>query len=162
MDLSRSTTTLAAIALAVIFAVPAVRHWRERPAVPPDPPQPIRSAWIAANDLEVGGGGDYMFGLSLAPDGRRLVYPAARSGVVSLWLHDLRNGETREVPGTAGAAMPFWSSDGSKIGYFASAHVRVVDLATDRRPISPMRRKDAAQVGISRAIWCSRRQPRPG
>ena len=71
-----------------------------------------------------------MFGLSLAPDGRKLVYPAARSGVVSLWLHDLRNGETRELPGTAGATMPFWSSDGSKVGFFTSAHVRMIDLAT--------------------------------
>src|SRR4051794_39630695 len=130
MDLSRSTTTLAALALAMVFAVPAIRHWRERPVTPPAAPQAIRSAWIAANGLDVGGGGDYTFGLALAPDGRQLVYPAARSGVVSLWLHDLRNGEPREVPATAGGTMPFWSRDGSKIGFFAGAHVRVVDLAT--------------------------------
>ena len=29
------------------------------------------------------------------PDGRQLVYPAAKAGVVSLWLHDLSSGETR-------------------------------------------------------------------
>jgi Tol biopolymer transport system component len=120
----------AAIALAAIFAVPAIRHWRERPPAPPAPPQPIRTAWIAPNDLDVGGAGDYMFGLSLAPDGRKLVYPAVRAGVVSLWLHDLRNGETRELAGSDGGAMPFWSSDGSKIGFFAHAHVRSADLAT--------------------------------
>jgi hypothetical protein len=71
-----------------------------------------------------------MFGLSNAPDGRKLVYPAARSGAVSLWLHDLRNGETRALPGSDGGAMPFWSSDGTRIGFFANAQVRVLDLAT--------------------------------
>lgn len=133
MDLNRSTTTViaaAAIILAAIFAVPAIRHWRERPPAPPPPPQPLRSAWIAPGNVDVGSGGDYLFGLSLAADGRKLVYPAARSGAVSLWLHDLRNGETQALPGTDGAAMPFWSSDGSKIGFFANGHVRAFDLAS--------------------------------
>lgn len=80
----------------------------------------------------MGAGGDYLFGLSLAPDGRKLVYPAARAGVVSLWLHDLRNGETRALPGTDGAAMPFWSGDAGKIGFFASGHLRVLDLEGGR------------------------------
>ncbi len=39
--------------------------------------------------------------------GRRMaagcVYPAAKAGVVSLWLHDLRTGEARALPGTDGA-----------------------------------------------------------
>jgi Tol biopolymer transport system component len=133
MDLNRSTTTLttvAALALAAIFAVPAIRHWRERPPAPPPPPQPLRTAWIAPDSVAVGGGGDYLFGLAIAPDGRRLVYPAALSGAVSLWLHDLRNGETRVLPGTDGAVAPFWSSDGSKVGFFANAHVRALDLAS--------------------------------
>lgn len=113
---------------AIVFAVPAIRHWRERPPAPPSPPQPLRSAWIAPEGLEIGGGGDYLFGLSLAPDGRRLVYPAAKAGVVALWLHDLRNGEARAVPGSDGAAIPFWSHDGSRVGFFANHHLRVLDL----------------------------------
>jgi len=118
----------AAIA-AVIFAVPAIRHWSERPPEPPLPPQPIRAAWLPADDLDVGAGGDYSFGLALAPDGRRLVYPAAKAGFVSLWLHDLRSGESRELPGTEHAAMPFWSADGVTVGYFAAGHIRTIDIA---------------------------------
>jgi Tol biopolymer transport system component len=49
--------------------------------------------------------------------------------VVSLWLHDLSSGATRELPGTGGAAMPFWSADMAKVGFFAGSKLRVVDLA---------------------------------
>jgi Tol biopolymer transport system component len=40
--------------------------------------------------------------LPLAADGRRLVYPAAKAGVVTLFVYDLRTGATRELPGDAG------------------------------------------------------------
>ena len=121
--------TAVAIIAAIVFAVPAIRHWRERPPAPPPPPQPLRSAWSPPDGL-VAGNGDYSFGLALARDGRHLVFPAAKSGVVSLWLHDLRNGETRALPGTDAGAMPFWSIDGSKIGFFANGKIRSLDLAS--------------------------------
>ncbi|HET6599048.1 MAG TPA: hypothetical protein VFG60_03720, partial [Burkholderiaceae bacterium] len=72
--------TIAALLLAAIFAVPAIRHWRERPPVPAPPPQPLRSAWSPADGLDAGSGGDYSFGLALARDGRHLAYPAAKGG----------------------------------------------------------------------------------
>src|SRR5262245_54501079 len=121
---------LTAIAAAIVFAVPAIRHWRERPPEPPPPPQPIRSHWSPPDGLATGSGSDYPFGLSLARDGRQLVFPAAKNGVVSLWLHDLRNGETRELPGTDGAAMPFWSPDASRIGFFAHGKIRALELSS--------------------------------
>jgi len=79
------------------MAVPAIRHWRERPPAPVPPAQPLRSTWIAPGGLDAGAGADYSFGLSLAPDGRQLVYPAAKAGVVSLWLHDLSSGAPNPV-----------------------------------------------------------------
>ena len=36
----------------------------------------------------------------------------------------------QSVPGTDGAAMPFWSADGSRIGFFANGQLRVFDLAS--------------------------------
>jgi Tol biopolymer transport system component len=71
--------------------------------------------WKPPDDLVSGAGAEYSFGLSLAPDGRQLVYPAAKAGVVSLWLHDLSSGATRALPGTDAAAMPFWSPDMTSI-----------------------------------------------
>ena len=119
-----------AVATAALLAVPAIHHWRERPPEPPPPPQPLRSAWLPPEGITAGSGGDYPFGLSLARDGRSLVLPATQSGIVSLWLMDLRDGATRQLPGTEGATLPFWSSDGSKIGFFANGRVRMIDLAS--------------------------------
>jgi WD40 repeat protein len=119
-----------------LLAVPAIRHWRERPPEPPPPPQPLRAAWVPPDDVEIGAGSDYLFGLALAPDGRRLVYPGTRAGVVTLWLHDLRSGDTRPLPGTQQAAAPFWSADGSRVGFFADGQLRIIDLASGS--VSPL------------------------
>lgn len=115
---------------AVAFAIPAIRHWRERPPAPVSPAQPLRSTWNAPGDLVPGAGAEYSFGLSLAADGRQLVYPAAKAGVVALWLHDLSSGATRALPGTDAAAMPFWSPDMTRIGFFAGGKIRSIDLAS--------------------------------
>lgn len=128
--MTRHFPAAAAAALAALLAIPAVRHWRERPPEPPPPPLPLRAAWAPPDGLALGAGGDYLFGLALAPDGRRIVYPAAKAGVVSLWLHDLRSGDTRALPDTGQAAAPFWSADGSRVGFFAGAELRFIDLAT--------------------------------
>lgn len=120
---------MAALA-ALIFAIPAIRHWRELPPEPPPPPQPLRSAWAPQAGLTAGAGGDYSFGLALAADGRKLVYPATRGGIPSLWLQDLRTGETRALPGTDGAAAPFWSADGSRVGFFVAGRLRALELST--------------------------------
>jgi eukaryotic-like serine/threonine-protein kinase len=86
--------------------------------------------WNASGDLVPGAGAEYSFGLSLAADGRQLVYPAAKAGVVGLWLHDLSSGATRALPGTDAAAMPFWSPDMTRIGFFAGGKIRSIDLAS--------------------------------
>ena len=78
--MNRWIPTAAAILVALVFAVPAIRHWREQPLPPPPAPQPLRAAWTAPDGLDIGAGGDYVFGLSLAPDGRRLPFPLLRPG----------------------------------------------------------------------------------
>jgi Tol biopolymer transport system component len=95
----------------------------------------VRSAWSPLAGLDVGAGGDYPFGLSLAADGRRLVFPAAKAGAVSLWLHDLRTGESRALPGTDGAAMPFWSSDGAVIGFFDGGHISSIRMGDEQKTV---------------------------
>jgi Tol biopolymer transport system component len=114
--------------VAALLAVPAIRHLREIPPEPPPPPQPLRATWSPGADVEPGAGSDYLFGLALAADGRRVVFPAAKAGVVTLVLHDLRNGETRALPGTDQGVAPFWSPDGTRIGFFAGGQLRMLDL----------------------------------
>lgn len=53
--------------------------------------------------------------LALAPDGRRLAYVSGDR----LWVRDLPGMEAREIPGSEGARIPFWSHDGSEVGYAA-------------------------------------------
>ena len=118
--------------LATLLAAVALAACRPAPAETPEPPQPVpvRGAWMPPESVEVGAGADYPFGLALAADGRRLVYPAARAGLVSLWLQDLSTGETRSLPSTEGAAAPFWSPDGSRVGFLAEGRLHALDLAT--------------------------------
>lgn len=126
--MNRWIPTAAALLVAAILAVPAIRHWREQSPPPPPAPQPLRSSWSAPEGVDVGAGGDYLFGLSLASNGRQLVYPAAKGGTASLWLQDLRTSESRLVPGTDRAVAPFWSFDGTKIGFFVDGKLRAFDL----------------------------------
>ncbi len=49
----------------------------------------------------------------LSPEGRRIAYIADGR----LWIRELDRFEAREVPGTVNAERPFWSFDGSHVGY---------------------------------------------
>jgi Tol biopolymer transport system component len=49
----------------------------------------------------------------LSPDGRRVVYTSDGR----LWLRDLAALEARELPGTEGAGLMFWSPDSAFVGY---------------------------------------------
>jgi Tol biopolymer transport system component len=116
---------VALAALLVGVAVPAVQHLRE---TPPPPPAPVRATWTAPPEVQPGAGPDFPFGLALAPDGRRVVFPGTRDGVVQLWLQDLRTGAVTALPGSDAATLPFWSPDGSRIGFFAAGAVRALDV----------------------------------
>lgn len=114
----------------VLAALLVLTACRQPPPALPAQPAPVRGAWLAPGSVEVGAGADYPFGLVLAPDGRRLIFPAASAGRVSLWLQDLSTGEARALPATDGAAAPFWSPDGSRVGFLAEDHLRAIDLAS--------------------------------
>ena len=117
----------AVLALLVVLAVPAVRHWREQT---PTAPQPLRAFWVPADPLTVGAGTNFPFGGAIAPDGRQFAFPAAHAGAVRLWLQDLSTGQSRALPSTDGAVLPFWSPDGRRVGFFADGKMRAIDLSS--------------------------------
>ena len=129
MDVRPTVYPLLAALLAGL-ALAGCRQPQSQPLAQPPQEKPLRAAWIPPDAVEVGAGSDYPFGLALAPDGRRLVYPAARAGLVSLWLQDLSTGETRALSFTDGAAAPFWSPDGSRVGFVGQGRLRAIDLAS--------------------------------
>lgn len=85
-----------------------------------------RLAWTPPGELTLGAGPDYPFGLALAPDGRRLVFPASQQGHGQLWMRDLASGDSQPLAGTDGAALPFWAPDGRAIGFFAAGRLRAL------------------------------------
>jgi serine/threonine-protein kinase len=60
--------------------------------------------------------------LSLSPDGRTIVYTAAREPEPPrLWIRDLDRFEATPVPGTDGARLASFSPDGRWIAFFADS-----------------------------------------
>jgi eukaryotic-like serine/threonine-protein kinase len=132
MSIDRSSSTgrlrrplIALIACITIVAGVAttVAIWRWRQSSPPAPS--LQLALLPPDELVVGGGPDYEFGLSLAPDGRRIAFPASKAGALQIWLRDLTHDDLQPLPGTAGGTLPFWSPDGRSLGFFADGKMRV-------------------------------------
>jgi eukaryotic-like serine/threonine-protein kinase len=68
--------------------------------------------------------------LALSADGRRLVYVGRAGGQQRLYLHALDRLVAAPLAGTEGAREPFFSPDGSWIGYFdASSNLKKIPVA---------------------------------
>jgi Tol biopolymer transport system component len=66
----------------------------------------------------------------LSPDGRTVALVARAEGKPQLlWVRPLDAAEARALPGTEGAAYPFWSPDGQSLAFFSGGKLRRVDLA---------------------------------
>ena len=76
--------------------------------------------------MDVGGGG-----FSISPDGRRVaLITNPRDSVGSLVIRSLDAVATTALPGTRGATGPFWSPDGSSLGFFADHKLKTIDIAS--------------------------------
>jgi Tol biopolymer transport system component len=66
----------------------------------------------------------------LSPDGRRMAFAATDSSrMTRLWVRHLDSLTARAVPGTEGAALPFWSPDSRSLGFFADGMLKRVELS---------------------------------
>jgi hypothetical protein len=68
-------------------------------------------------------------GIALSPDGTRIAFVAEdpRSGT-SLYIRDLATTQTRALAGTEDASYPFWSPDGTQLGFFANQKLHRINL----------------------------------
>ena len=86
---------------------------------------PLRFREYLPDGVVLSGGG------GVSPDGQRLVYVARdASGQARLWVRKLDGTNARELAGTTNAVLPFWSPDGSAIGFFADRWVKTIHLST--------------------------------
>jgi eukaryotic-like serine/threonine-protein kinase len=68
--------------------------------------------------------------LVLSPDSGNAVFGARNAKSQSmLFLRSLASLAAEPLPGTEGAAMPFWSPDGRRIGFFADQKLKTLDLS---------------------------------
>jgi len=66
---------------------------------------------------------------AVSPDGRRIVFAAIVDGKDSLWIRDTDSLLARMLPGTDGAAFPFWSPDSRFVAFFANDKLKKIDAA---------------------------------
>jgi eukaryotic-like serine/threonine-protein kinase len=107
----------AALALTALRREPAAIHRRVRFTVP------VPEGNTFGSFVEAGA-------VAVSPDGGRLAFTAVPPGGRSaLWVRDLDALTPRVLPGTEGAALPFWSPDSRFIGYFAGGKLKRVDVS---------------------------------
>ena len=115
--------SLACAAAAGLPAVPAIRHWRERPPAPAPPASRCAARGSLRAAVEVGAGADYPFGLALAADGRQLVYPAAKAGRGRrCGCRTCRPATTRALPATERRGDAVLVARRTRIGFLRRRH----------------------------------------
>ncbi|MGE3404391.1 MAG: protein kinase [Vicinamibacterales bacterium] len=117
---------LATAALAILFlATLAVLLLRQ----PAGETAPVRTALLLPDGVRfpaanTAGGG---VRVAIAPDGRRVAYVAVdANGNTQLWVRALDASQSVPLPGTDGAASPFWSPDSQVIAFTAQGQLKTV------------------------------------
>ena len=110
---------VAATAL-LALAIPIALYFR---VSPPAPSSSMRFS------IPIPGGNPVDVGFALSPDGKNLAITAFQDSERHLWIRPINSLEARLIPGTEGAQGPFWSPDGSEIGYAAAGKLTRVPLA---------------------------------
>jgi len=74
--------------------------------------------------------------VALSPDGRRIAFTVRGvGGVIHLAVRDLDSVETRYLEEAEGAQYPFWSPDGTEIGFFTRSGAALKVIPADGGPV---------------------------
>ena len=66
--------------------------------------------------------------VAISPDGTRIVYTATDKARTQLYVRALDQADTVALPGTDGAANPFFSPDGQWVGFIADEKLKKINL----------------------------------
>ena len=100
-----------AVAAAALFA-----GWRSLP----EPAEPARVTQLSVT-LPVGV--SLVSPPTVSPDGRRIAFAGRDSTGSRLFVRSLASRDASVVPGSEGATRPFWSADGTSLGFFAAGQL---------------------------------------
>jgi serine/threonine protein kinase len=113
-------------AVAGVATIAALWGWLRQP--PPPPLSQFSLAFPPNQTLQppaATGGGR----IALSPDGRALVYSGPSGSGSLLWLRRLDQLNATPIPGTEGAQSPFFSADGTQIGFIKNGTtVRIASI----------------------------------
>jgi eukaryotic-like serine/threonine-protein kinase len=125
-----SRTAMIALAGIVLgAAVATIGLWNRKP---PSAPQLVSRFVLplpAGQNLE-GVAGGIPHSLVVSPDGSQIAYVALRDGTDQIFLRSIDSLESRAVPGTEVASLPFFSPDSQWLGFFTS------DLKLEKASVS--------------------------
>jgi serine/threonine-protein kinase len=124
---SRSLPWLVAAAMTVVAVLALLRPWEVPPSLTRSRVTHLAVPLPAGTSLDL----DPIAGpaVAVSPDARRLAYVARTADGQRLFVHDLRSGEARLVPGSEGAPeSPFFSPDGQWVGFFAVNKLKKVSV----------------------------------
>ena len=69
--------------------------------------------------------------VALSPDARTVAFTAGPPGeATSIWIRRFGDSESVKLAGTEGAEWPFWSPDGSSLGFYSRGRLKRVNVAT--------------------------------
>ena len=91
------------------------------------PPQPIEFSIHLGDDTPG-------FGVDVSPDGRRLAIGTSVSGRYHIWMHDFDGSTEGPLRGSEFGVFPFWSPDGSSVGFFSFTTGAVMRTLADGGP----------------------------
>ena len=125
---SLATWLLPITALLLVLTGILVARFLRRTA----PPAPVVIASLSAPaGTQFAVIGDFAGPPDVSPDGTNLAFCAANpTGSRSLWIRNLATGVAQQLNGTIGATFPFWSPDGTSLGFFADGKLKTIRMAS--------------------------------
>jgi DNA-binding winged helix-turn-helix (wHTH) protein len=108
---------------AVLITAVAVSRYLNTASPPAE--SPVRFTIALPPDLTLASAGQPV---AVSPDGLLIAAAACRSGECGIYLRPLSQAEPTLVAGTSGGASPFFSPDGTWLGYFANGRLQKIAL----------------------------------
>jgi eukaryotic-like serine/threonine-protein kinase len=112
---------IAAVGLAAAGLVGVV--WGRTSATPAtDPPALSQFTWRLPGELRL------LSNPIVSPTGRRFAFVGQLASAQRLYIRELSSLEPKAIAGTEGARQPFWSPDGTRLGFFANGKLMTVSV----------------------------------